>query len=84
MFHCMQLPALAQPVMLMPSDSTFTTSVDSLFQGLEELKREREKIYEELEQLNNQLRAVENGFTEEFDVLASQHRAMSRNLEVSI
>ena len=78
----MQLSALAQPLVIVPSDSSLTTSVDSLIQGLDELKQEREKIYAELKQLNSQLLAIEDGLSEEFSSIELQHEAINRHLEI--
>ena len=82
MFNCVQMSVMAQPLLLVPSDSSLATSVDSLKHELDALTQEREKIYEELRQLNRQLRSVENGLAEDFADLASQHNEINRHLEV--
>lgn len=79
---CPFITAVAQPVFIIPTDTTMIGSVDSLLNDLEALKLEREAINEELKRLSIHLRSVEQDISDEFADLRLREKAINRNLEM--
>ena len=74
--------ASAQPVLLIPPDSSLTTSVDSLRLGIATLTKEREQLIEELRQLSRQMSNVERTFNNQLNNLQRRHDVLNNELDV--
>ena len=73
---------VAQPLLIIPSDSSLATSVDSLRVGFEALTKEREELIEELKQLSSQIADVEKSFSNQFIDLQLRHDTLNHNLDI--
>lgn len=76
------LSASAQTLLFLPTDSSSSISIDSLYQSIENLSQERITIQDDLKQLSTQLESVQKILADQLTVIESRQDNLTSQMDL--